>query len=362
MVHCSLLNLAVACGLVLASPVSVSGLVSADAQTSFLSKCAASDVVGLKDILSSASTPLSAVDLRALLTTPSKEQETCLHLLGISGDPDALSYVLSVVTAHDDASDSLARSVLNARVGTPSGLDMPVLSWHVFGGHDANVALLRDFAARKGGSGNSKDVSLLDFDAVFKDERGKEITAMDVAEGILKGNNNVGERFKNIRETLRSVSARTREQLRVNASWTASVRSIEYKATTTDEAEGPASYHNHQVQHFIGGAKTVKKHQPVIIVSGGLGQVFVNGEEANDEGKRPSKLHPMTEEHFIQAVYVMDKKDNIVYYEELQGGEQAGSKTFPVEEGQELTPYEYCNKHGLWEGAKVTVSGFGGEL
>ena len=112
--------------------------------------------------------------------------------------------------------------------------------------------------------------------------------------------------------------------------------------------------------------KTVlKKHQPILILSGSSGRVFVNGEDKSADGSPPAKLHPMTPDHFIKAVYVLDGKDNVVYYEELplEGGQgEAKSKTFNAPPGATLTPYQFCNKHGLWEGKAVKSESGGGEL
>ena len=69
----------------------------ASQQKEFLTLCAAGDTDGLKALV--AATP-KANDRRALLSTSSPEQESCLHLLGISGDSAALSYILSLLKMH----------------------------------------------------------------------------------------------------------------------------------------------------------------------------------------------------------------------------------------------------------------------
>ena len=108
---------------------------------------------------------------------------------------------------------------------------MPVLSWHVFGGHSSTVSLLRDFSRRKGGSGNSKTLSLLDFNAVFVDERAKDITVMDVVEGIIARNEDWTEdspteegglkaNFFSMRRLLREESAWTAEDVALRSKWT----------------------------------------------------------------------------------------------------------------------------------------------
>ena len=72
----------------------------------------------------------------------------------------------------------------------------------------------------------------------------------------------------------------------------------------------------------------------------------------------------MTPEHYISRVWVKDQDGTILHFEELKNGvisaEEARSSEFDVPAGTtELTPYELCNKHGLWEGAAQNVEDWG---
>ena len=79
----------------------------------------------------------------------------------------------------------------------------------------------------------------------------------------------------------------------------------------------------------------VEKHVPAVTVDGNLVKVSVG-----------SVTHPMTEEHYIQWVYV----------ETENGGQRRAFKpggtpeaTFCVGEDKPIAVYAYCNLHGLWK-------------
>lgn len=77
-----------------------------------------------------------------------------------------------------------------------------------------------------------------------------------------------------------------------------------------------------------------EKHLPVITREGGIVRVSVG-----------STLHPMTEEHSIQWIAVVQGKNLLVKW--LEPTEEPVAE-FSVKAGQEITVYEYCNLHGVW--------------
>lgn len=81
---------------------------------------------------------------------------------------------------------------------------------------------------------------------------------------------------------------------------------------------------------------SVEKHVPLIEVNGNDVKVTVG-----------STLHPMTEEHYIQWIYIYTEKGSQFY--KLNPGEQPIAY-FKLTDGDKLiSAYEYCNLHGLWK-------------
>lgn len=78
----------------------------------------------------------------------------------------------------------------------------------------------------------------------------------------------------------------------------------------------------------------LEKHVPAVTVNGNTMQVVVGEVE-----------HPMTEEHFIQWIMVV-QGDKVQYKALTPQSKPAAS--FVVEPG-DYTVYEYCNLHGLWK-------------
>ena len=78
-----------------------------------------------------------------------------------------------------------------------------------------------------------------------------------------------------------------------------------------------------------------EKHLPVVTVKDGV--VHVNVGEVN---------HPMTEEHYIQWVYI--ETENGGQRRALKPG-YAPEVSFCVSEDKPLAVYAYCNLHGLWK-------------
>ena len=80
----------------------------------------------------------------------------------------------------------------------------------------------------------------------------------------------------------------------------------------------------------------VEKHVPVVEVEGNKVTVKIG-----------SVTHPMTEEHYIQWIYLETKEG--VQAKCLQPGEEPKA-VFVLNEGNEVvSAYEYCNLHGLWK-------------
>ena len=58
-----------------------------------------------------------------------------------------------------------------------------------------------------------------------------------------------------------------------------------------------------------------------------------------------STLHPMTDEHYIQFIYLETERGGQIKY--LAPGEKPHA-TFALKDDKLLRVYEYCNIHGLW--------------
>ncbi|HIW21660.1 MAG TPA: desulfoferrodoxin [Candidatus Dorea intestinavium] len=79
-----------------------------------------------------------------------------------------------------------------------------------------------------------------------------------------------------------------------------------------------------------------EKHVPVVKQEGNKVEVVVG-----------STLHPMTEEHYITAIYIETKNGG--QYRALKAGDEPKA-VFTIEDGDEfVAAYEYCNIHGLWK-------------
>lgn len=79
-----------------------------------------------------------------------------------------------------------------------------------------------------------------------------------------------------------------------------------------------------------------EKHVPVISVNGNEVTVKIGSVE-----------HPMTEEHYIQWVYIQTEKG--VQGKKLEPTDKP-IVTFALTEDDKLvSAYEYCNLHGLWK-------------
>ncbi|MFA6627689.1 MAG: desulfoferrodoxin family protein [Bacilli bacterium] len=80
----------------------------------------------------------------------------------------------------------------------------------------------------------------------------------------------------------------------------------------------------------------VEKHVPEV-------KVDLNGKQITVQVG--SVIHPMTEAHYIQWIYVQTKKGGQLKY--LTPGEQPVAK-FTFIDDEVLAVFEYCNLHGLF--------------
>jgi desulfoferrodoxin (superoxide reductase-like protein) len=129
-----------------------------------------------------------------------------------------------------------------------------------------------------------------------------------------------------------------------SAAWTSVVADLSLQQSLPPHSRSEAYNETH-------GAK----HTPYITLKGNQATVQV--------GDGP--YHPMTAStdpsvvHFITHIYVLDQDYNLVTMQELSPqGVDVASIDFTVPVGAtSLTAYEWCNKHGLWEGPTVQVQG-----
>ena len=77
-----------------------------------------------------------------------------------------------------------------------------------------------------------------------------------------------------------------------------------------------------------------EKHVPVITVEGDTVKVAIG-----------AAVHPMTEEHFIQWIFLETENGGQLRY--LTPG-QAPKAVFELGSEKPVAVYAYCNLHGLW--------------
>ena len=78
-----------------------------------------------------------------------------------------------------------------------------------------------------------------------------------------------------------------------------------------------------------------EKHLPVVSVEGDLVKATIG-----------EVLHPMTEAHFIQWIYLQTKQGGQFKY--LNPGDTPAS-SFKFGDDEVIAVYEYCNLHGLYK-------------
>jgi len=132
-------------------------------------------------------------------------------------------------------------------------------------------------------------------------------------------------------------------------------------------ATGPTSAHNASLPPI--------KHDPAVtsIIKNADGSHVITFVTRGTEGSSTS-LHPNTPSHWITTMWLTDQTGNLVYLEEFpqptsSQSSTAGTYTMPTvrftlpgtHPATELTPWEYCNLHGLWQGPKVAVAATSGQ-
>ena len=80
----------------------------------------------------------------------------------------------------------------------------------------------------------------------------------------------------------------------------------------------------------------LEKHVPVVSVEGNKVSVEVG-----------STIHPMTEQHYIQFIYLETVKGGQMHY--LTPDDEPKAEFLVADGDKPVAVYEYCNLHGLWE-------------
>eukprot|EP01065_Artemidia_motanka_P003855 TRINITY_DN1184_c0_g1_i1.p1 TRINITY_DN1184_c0_g1~~TRINITY_DN1184_c0_g1_i1.p1 ORF type:complete len:3003 (+),score=803.35 TRINITY_DN1184_c0_g1_i1:42-9011(+) len=118
--------------------------------------------------------------------------------------------------------------------------------------------------------------------------------------------------------------------------------------------------HRHQVDHSTAAPfyqpAGYATHHPHLLVTGLVATIQVGTPAA------PHATEP-TEPHFIEAVYAVDQWGQVVAATRLTPTSAATPPgySFEVPDGvRELTPYAFCNKHGLFRGDPAVVAGAAG--
>eukprot|EP00804_Cyclotella_cryptica_P001293 CCRYP_017902-RA/>CCRYP_017902-RA protein AED:0.05 eAED:0.05 QI:0/0/0.5/1/0/0.5/2/618/275 len=108
------------------------------------------------------------------------------------------------------------------------------------------------------------------------------------------------------------------------------------------------------------------KHVPVLTISedgGNFTIVVGNGNEENGVWHPQVASDDPNVVHFVTHIYAEDQASffdgNVIYMRTLnpQAGEPATITTLVPEGVTELTPYSFCNLHGLWVGDTVSTGG-----
>jgi len=99
------------------------------------------------------------------------------------------------------------------------------------------------------------------------------------------------------------------------------------------------------------------KHKPYLRMEDGMALIEVGIGNLPDVEDSGSNIHPMGDGHWIELIWAVDQNDEIVSMVDLNSAHPSPAKhQFSIPEGvTSLTPYEYCNKHGLFKGDTVTV-------
>ena len=110
---------------------------------------------------------------------------------------------------------------------------------------------------------------------------------------------------------------------------------------------GPSSYH----AALDLGLEDAPKHEPFITIDGTSMTVGVRGNDGS-----MTTLHPQSApDHFISHVWVTDENGDVVASANITDN-ATPSNSFTIPAGvKKLTPWEYCNLHGLWKGRTYDV-------
>ena len=150
------------------------------------------------------------------------------------------------------------------------------------------------------------------------------------------------------------------------ATWDARVSALKAKTNGQPTTAGAISYHAPSVRPFD-VTTSEGKHHPVVLTAASAadGSVVVTVVVRGTGGNTAlGKLHPMGKGHWIETIWVEDQSGKVVALQET--AEPTGAETtkpipaftFSLPAGTtatSLTPFEYCNLHGLWVGPKSTV-------
>ncbi|CAE8726190.1 unnamed protein product [Polarella glacialis] len=107
-----------------------------------------------------------------------------------------------------------------------------------------------------------------------------------------------------------------------------------------------------------------EKHNPYIVLDGNVAKVVIGKGAASGDASDP--VHPMVGDpssdganmHFIETIWVEDQSGQILSYRSLSPSEPSPATLyFDIPVGTtSVRAYEYCNIHGLFQGAAVPVT------
>jgi len=134
--------------------------------------------------------------------------------------------------------------------------------------------------------------------------------------------------------------------------WQGPTYNVDFEKTAApyanlDGYKGPFSWHAYKGK--------LEKHTPFIAELGADNVAHLG--VAGSDTEPTTVLHVQQVDHYIATIYVKDQHGVVAGLKKL--GPKDGSKIheFAVNPtAAELTPYEYCNVHGLWAGPKFVKS------
>merc|ERR1712032_698576 len=103
------------------------------------------------------------------------------------------------------------------------------------------------------------------------------------------------------------------------------------------------------------------KHTPYIRLDGSAANVLVGRGAITDNAEN---IHPMVASgnpsvvHFVSFMYVLDEQGQVVAMTpKFPDDDAPAALAFTVPDAKTLTPFEFCNKHGLYVGPTVDMNG-----